>query len=80
MLFGIVLLIAIYILYVLLVKGLLWKLILAIAGWFGLFIGLRFYVPQSKELCMVLSGYSFSWAEVIPTVVVLLAMAYTKDE
>ena len=80
MLFGIALLVVIYILYVLLVKGLLWKLILAAAGWFGLFIGLRIYLPESKNVCLILSGHSFSWAVVIPTAVILLAMLCTKDE
>jgi hypothetical protein len=78
--FGICLLVAIYILWVLLVKGALWKIIVGIAGWFGMFIALRLYFPGAVHECLNFSGYSFSWSEVIPTVVVLLAMAYTKEE
>jgi hypothetical protein len=80
MTFGLVLLGIIYLLYVLLVKGLLWKIILAIGGWFGIMMGLRIYVPDSTHECMTVSGYSLSWAIVIPSIVVMLAMLYTKDE
>jgi hypothetical protein len=80
MLFGIVLLVAIYFTYVLLIKGLLWKMILGIAGWFGLYIGLQTYIPESHQICITITEYTFSWAAVIPTIVVLLAMAYTRDE
>lgn len=78
MLFGIILLIVIFFLYQLLVKGILWKLIVAIFGWFGMFVALINYVPVSKQLCITISNYKFSWAEIIPTVIILLAMAYSK--
>ena len=78
--FGIVLLILIYGAYVLLVKGVLWKIIVAIFGWFGMFIFLEMYIPDSKAICLTFAGSSFSWSEVIPTIIVLLAMSYTKDE
>lgn len=80
MVFGIALLIVIYLLWVLLVKGALWKLIIGIAGWFGLYIALRLYIPESMHECFNSQGYSFSWAEVVPTFCLLMAMAYTKEE
>jgi hypothetical protein len=73
---GILAIIIIYGLYVLLVKGVLWKLIVAIFGWFGMFIFLETYIPASKTPCLSL----FSWSEVIPAVIVLLAMSYSKSE
>lgn len=78
--FGIVLLILIYGTYVLLIKGILWKIIVAIFGWFGMFIFLEAYLPDSKAVCLTFTGSSFSWSEIIPTIIVLLAMSYTKDE
>jgi len=78
--FGIVLLILIYGAYVLLVKGVLWKIIVAIFGWFGMLVFLETYIPDSKAICLTVCGSSFSWSVVLPTIIVLLAMSYTKDE
>ena len=78
MLFGIALLIAIYFMYVLLVKGALWKIILAIFGWFGMY---WFLAAQGlTEEAIVIMGHHISWAQAIPSGVVLLAMLYTRDE
>lgn len=73
-------LIIIYGLYILLIKGVLWKIIVAGFGWFGMFVFMENYMPASKSPCLSLTTCSFSWAEVIPTIIVLLAMSYTKDE
>lgn len=79
MIFGILLLAVIISAYWLLVEGWLWRIILSVAGWFGIWIGLQYYYPQSKEICLHFSSYSFSWAAIIPTIIIILAMAYTKD-
>lgn len=77
MLTGILLLIAIYLLYLLLIKGVLWKIILALFGWCGMYWYL--FNHGGNEILMTISGYEFTWAQVVPTVIVLLAMGYTKD-
>jgi hypothetical protein len=79
MVFGLVLLAAIAAFYWLFIEGWLWRLILGAAGWFGIWIGLQIYYPASKAICGSFNGYSFSWAAVIPTVIVILAMAYTRE-
>lgn len=79
MVFGLFLLGIIVAAYWLLVEGWLWKLILGAAGWFGIWIGCQIYYPASKEICATFSGYSFSWAAVIPTAVLIFAMAYTRE-
>ena len=80
MLFGGLLLAIIVAFYLLFIEGWLWRLILGAAGWFGIWIGLQIYYPASKAIAGSFSGYSFSWAAVVPTVIVILAMAYTKAE
>lgn len=77
MLFGFCLLIVIYILYVLLIRGTLWKIILAIFGWFGMFWFLSSIKGFQER---PLDNNTFTWAMVIPTVIVLLCMITTKDE
>jgi len=77
MLFGIFLLIAIYILYLLLVKGVLWKIILAFFGWCGMYWFLL--NNGGNTVLATISGYELTWAQVVPSVIVLLAMAYTKE-
>lgn len=78
MVFGICLLIAIYLLYVLLIKGALWKIILGGFGWLGMYWYLK-DIAEFQKLVFV-SNDTFTWAMAVPTIVVLLAMAYTKEE
>lgn len=80
MVFGIAMLIVIYILWVLFVKGALWKLILFGAGWFGIYIGLSMYVEGANHNVVTITGYDFSWAVVVPTVICLMALLTTKVE
>lgn len=77
MVFGICLLIAIYLLYVLLVKGALWKIILGAFGWAGMYWWLK-SIPACNE--HPFNNDTFSWAVVVPTIIVLLAMMSTKEE
>jgi hypothetical protein len=78
MVFGVCLLIAIYLLWVLLIKGALWKLTLGVFGWLGMYWFLS-SVPMLHHCPLTFSGQSFSWASIIPTVVVLLALAHTRE-
>jgi len=81
MLFGISLLGVLYILYVLLVKGLLWKIILFFAGWVGIFVGIWIYFPAARiPDAVTISGVGFSWCSVVPTIICFLALLCTKDE
>lgn len=79
MIFGLFLLAIIYFFYLLFIQGYLWKIILTVTGWFGMVIGLRMYFPESIKECIKFQNYSFSWAIVISSTIVLLAMMYTKE-
>jgi hypothetical protein len=79
MIFWFAALIVIYITYLLLVKGFLWKLILFFAGWVGVYIILRTYFPTSGHIAMSFSGTTYSWAAVIPTCICILALATTRE-
>lgn len=80
LLFATALLVVLFIMYQLLVKGWLWKLILFVFGWFGLYIGLRIYVDGAMHTAVTINGYGFSWAAVVPTLVCICALACTKDD
>lgn len=79
MIFGFLLLVVLYFLWILLVKGALWKLMIGFFGWLGMHWALQVYIPESKHVCLIVTGYTFSWSQVIPTIIVLMAMAYTKE-
>ena len=79
MIIGFVLLFVIFVLYQLLIKGLLFKIPLFIGGWFGIYIGLRYYFPSTSETLMTIADMKFSTAAVIPTVICFLALLTTKD-
>lgn len=76
---GIVLLVVLALLWQLFVKGWLWKITLGIFGWLGMYWALIYYIPSTKNVCLTISGSSFSWAGVIPTIVLIMSMLYTKD-
>ena len=73
---AIILIVIIYFLYVLLVKGLLWKIILGIFGWLGMYWYLNTFEAFHE---FPFNNDTISWAVAIPTIIVLLAMAYTKS-
>jgi len=78
MIFGIAMLVVIYILWVLFVEGALWKIILFFAGWFGIYLGMKVYIDGAEKICMTITDYDFSWAAVVPTVVCIMALLTTK--
>lgn len=75
---GIGLLIVLYFLYVLLIKGLLWKIILGVFGWAGLY-GYLSHTWQLDQISPLKDDY-VSWATLVSTFVLLMAMAYTREE
>jgi len=79
MVYGIFSLIIIYILYQLFVKGLLFKIIVGFFGWLGMYWAMNQYMSGAHNCLITISNYHFSWAEVVPTVIVLCAMAFTKE-
>lgn len=80
MIFGILLILFFWVAYTLLIKGVLWKLLLVVFGWFGLFVFLATYLPSTDTHGIVVYDTLVPWSAVLPTIVVLLALAYTKEE
>lgn len=79
MIFAIFLLVIIAGLWALFVEGWLFKIILFFAGWFGLFVGLKAYVPESASIAIKFDGgASMSWAAVIATGVCVMALLCTR--
>jgi hypothetical protein len=76
---GIGMLVFLYILYVLLIKGLLWKIIFVVVGWIGIYSWLK-TIPTFQVCPVTISDWTFSWAFVVPTILVMLVLAHTKEE
>jgi hypothetical protein len=77
---GIILLLVIGALYLLFVKGFLWKILLGGFGVLGMWIFLKVYIPSSNEILITAGETTFSWAATIPVAVLLLALSCTKME
>ena len=76
---GLVALFVIYLTYKMLVDGWLFKIILFFAGWVGIDVLMLTYVEGAKNTAITFSnGSSLSWAEVIPTVICVLALLCTR--
>jgi hypothetical protein len=80
MIFGILLLVILYFIWSLFVKGWLWKLILFFAGWFGIRYLLLTYIVESHKVALIFSGQDMSWAAFIATGVCILALLTTKED
>jgi hypothetical protein len=77
MIFASILLFIIYVAWLLLVEGLLWKFILFFAGWEGLHLLLQTQ-PWAVATAVVLVGYPVSWAALLPTLVCFMALLTTE--
>jgi hypothetical protein len=77
---GIILLIALYILWKLFVDGWLFKIILAVFGWLGIYWYLSSYVEGATKTAITISSTEISWAAVIPSIVIIFAMFTSKEE
>jgi len=74
---GIGLLSGLYLIYVLLIKGALWKIIIGIAGWIGIYQ----YLCTIDVFCEYpFNNDTFTWATIIPTIILILAASYTKED
>ena len=79
---GIILLLAIYVLYKLFIDGWLFKIILFIFGFFGMYVAIRIYYPAWATDTAVSLGpqasTQFSYAIVIPSIVCFLCLLCTR--
>ena len=74
---GVGLLAVLYLIYVLLIKGALWKIIIGIAGWIGIYQ----YLSTIDAFCEYpFNNDTFTWAMIIPTIILILAASYTKED
>jgi hypothetical protein len=79
MAFGIFLLVIIFIMWQLLVKGWLWKIMIGIFGWLGMYMVLISCMPGSRHTCLTVLGGNVSWAATLSTIVLIMAMLHTKE-
>ena len=77
--FGIILLLVLYILYKLFIDGWLFKGVLFFAGWFGIHVLLKTYVEGSDKIAMTIGdSTTVSWAVLVPTIICVLALLCHK--
>jgi hypothetical protein len=80
MIFGLFLLGVIVAIYLLFVRGWLFKLMFFFCGWFGMYVALSVWIPDSRHVAFTTSGgIGFTWAFVIPTIMAVLVLLTTKE-
>lgn len=77
MMLGFIMLAFIYILYVLFVKGALFKIILGIFGWYGMYLFLN-TIPDCRKFPF--NNDTFTYSMTIPTIIVFLCLLTTKED
>jgi hypothetical protein len=69
-------------LYLLFFRGWLFKGIIFVFGYIGIYLCMNVWIPSSSQPCFTIpigdQAFSMSWAMVVPTAVFLLAIATTK--
>jgi hypothetical protein len=65
--------------WALFIKGLFWKLIVAVFGWIGMYACMCVY-NFDKNVLVSIGDSHFSTAAVVPTIIVALAMMTTSIE
>ncbi len=66
--------------YQMLVKGFLWKCIICIFGWYGAFVAMSILFPYSIDHGVSFGDILIPFCWVVPSILVLLAAAYTRDD
>jgi len=79
MLFGLFLLFVIWLIWSLFVRGVLFKLILFVFGWIGLYAVLSANYPSMNVVALTIGGNDLSYAAIVPSVICLLALLTTKS-
>lgn len=75
---GIILLFSVYISWQLFVKGILFRIILFFAGWFGIYYLLQSVDGCSNPAFTFGTNTTVSWAAAIPTAICVLALLTTR--
>jgi hypothetical protein len=79
MIFGIFLLVCLFILWKLFAEGWLFKIILFCAGWVGLFVIMMAYTDCGKNTAVTLgNGTHLSWAFIVPSIICVLCLLFTR--
>lgn len=65
--------------YVLFIKGVFWKILVGIFTWIGIYAFLINVFPMSEKILISSEYLSFSWAEVIPTIIILSTLSFSDD-
>lgn len=71
--------IIIFVLWLLLVEGLLWKGTICVFGFIGFQECLLKWIPSTAGISFSIFDMGISWAVVIPVVVIILAALSTKE-
>ena len=67
------------VLWALFVEGWLWRIILFFSGWFGIFMALNIYVPESRGTAITFDGGgTMSWAAVVASTICIMALLTTR--
>lgn len=79
MIIVVVLLLIVYFIYKLLTNSLTYKWLFGIFGWFGMYWALTKYIPNSNIYGIIINSYCITWAAIIPSMLVILALIITRD-
>jgi len=78
--FGIILLIFLWIIFELFLRGWLFKIIVGGFAWFGMFLFLGMNYPETSHQGATIGDTLIPWCWIIPSVVILLAAGFSREK
>lgn len=66
-------------LWVLISQGLVWKIIVGVFGWIGMYVAMSQIFPKLSETYFIIQNNKISCAIIIPSIILIMAMLYSKN-
>jgi hypothetical protein len=64
----------------LIVQGLIWKIIVGAFGWVGMYVAIAEFLPELNNTYIIIGHNRISWAIMIPSFILMMAMLYSKND
>ena len=64
----------------LIIQGLIWKIIVGVFGWIGMYAAIAEFMPELNKAYLIIGQNKISWAIMIPSFILIMAMLYSKND
>lgn len=70
----------IFFIWKLIAQGLIWKIIVGVFGWIGMYAAIIQFAPKLDKLYLTIGSNKISWSMLVPSFILVMAMLYTEND